>query len=49
MDKQKDNVHGISATAPQPDWRGFLTMALVLSGPFMAVVFGIEFAVRWGL
>lgn len=49
MKKWKSTVMGVTAASARPDWRGYLVLGIVLSGPFLAVAFGVEFALRWGV
>lgn len=50
MKKPKDGVMGITAPAPHPNWRGFLQLALYLSGPVALVSIGGELLFRhWGI
>jgi len=49
MKKWKTTVMGVTAASARPDWRGYLVLGIVFSGPFVAVAFGVEFALRWGI
>ncbi len=48
MKKWNNTVMGVTAASARPDWRGYLVLGIVFSGPFMTVLFGVEFALRWG-
>ncbi len=46
MKKQSNGIMGITAPAPHPNWRGFLQLALYLSGPVAVFLIGGELLLR---
>lgn len=44
---ENQTVMGFFATSAKPDFRGFVTVGIVIGAPVVMVLFGIETVIRW--